>query len=302
MVFQAYTSFGWLTVRENVEYGLKLQGVAAGERRERAEKVLAKVGLDPESYAERYPHELSGGQRQRVNIARALALRPRLVILDEAVSALDKSVEAQVLNMLVDLKTELGLTYIFISHDLNVVQYLSDRVLVMYLGEASSSVGRQGLDAPAHPYTRALLAAMLSSDPDNRTETPPISAIRQSDRSAARLPVTPMPVCGAALRKCDAKLSDVDTMGHQAACYMAIAGRHRAPAKQDDREQPPHDKTRSQAGQGNDRCRRRAAGSGSFRAHRQFHRPGFDGLRRSPARCRWISNRDFLLAARKVSK
>src|SRR5712692_1048545 len=137
MVFQdSYASLNpRLTIAETLAFAPKAHGLPAAEARERVRDLLAKVGLEPDTYAERYPHELSGGQRQRVNIARALALRPRLVILDEAVSALDKSVEAQVLNMLVDLKTELSLTYLFISHDLNVVQYLSDRVLVMYLGK-----------------------------------------------------------------------------------------------------------------------------------------------------------------------
>ena len=177
MVFQdSYASLNpRLTIVETLAFAPKAHGVPAAEARERARDLLAKVGLDPVNSAGRYPHELSGGPRPRVNIARALALRPRLVILDEAVSALDKSVEAQVLNMLVDLKSEFGLTYLFISHDLNVVQYLSDRVLVMYLGKI---VELGDVDAiygdPRHPYTRALLSARPSMDPRKRTKEAPI--------------------------------------------------------------------------------------------------------------------------------
>jgi peptide/nickel transport system ATP-binding protein len=178
MVFQdSYASLNpRLTIEESIAFGPKVHGMSDAAARALARELLGKVGLRPETFANRYPHEISGGQRQRVNIARALALSPRLVILDEAVSALDKSVEAQVLNLLVDLKREFGLTYLFISHDLNVVRYISDRVIVMYLGEVVElGPVEQVWDAPAHPYTRALLAAMPSSDPDRRTETPPIS-------------------------------------------------------------------------------------------------------------------------------
>ncbi len=177
MVFQdSYASLNpRLTIAETLAFAPKAHGLPAAEARARVRDLLAKVGLDPDNYADRYPHELSGGQRQRVNIARALALRPRLVILDEAVSALDKSVEAQVLNMLVDLKAELGLTYVFISHDLNVVQYLSDRVLVMYLGKVVELGPVEAIYGdPLHPYTRALLSARPSMDPRRRTHEAPI--------------------------------------------------------------------------------------------------------------------------------
>jgi peptide/nickel transport system ATP-binding protein len=154
-----------------------------------AHELLAKVGLEPRRFAGRYPHELSGGQRQRVNIARALAFSPKIVILDEAVSALDKSVEAQVLNLLADLKDELGLTYVFISHDLNVVRHMSDRVMVMYLGQVVEIGPVDSLyGSAAHPYTRALLAAMPSMDPDRRTMEAPLTGDPPN-------PINPPPGC-----------------------------------------------------------------------------------------------------------
>jgi peptide/nickel transport system ATP-binding protein len=178
MVFQdSYASLNpRLTVEDSIAFGPKVHGVTSDEARARAHDLLRKVGLDPALFADRYPHELSGGQRQRINIARALALSPRLVLLDEAVSALDKSVEAQVLNLLIDLKEEFGLTYVFISHDLHVVRFISDRVIVMYLGEVVESGSVDALWSDArHPYTRALLAAMPSLDPDRRTQEAPIT-------------------------------------------------------------------------------------------------------------------------------
>jgi peptide/nickel transport system ATP-binding protein len=164
-----------LTLEQSVAFGPQVHGLPKREAIERARDLLARVGLDPVRFAGRYPHEISGGQRQRVNIARALALQPRVVIFDEAVSALDKSVEAQVLNLLADLKAEFALSYIFISHDLNVVRHISDEVVVMYLGQVIERASAARLfAAPAHPYTRALLASMPSHDPDNRTQVPPL--------------------------------------------------------------------------------------------------------------------------------
>ncbi|MTH78078.1 ABC transporter ATP-binding protein [Paracoccus aestuariivivens] len=176
MVFQdSYASLNpRLTVEDSIAFGPRINGL--DDPRGRAREMMNRVGLEPARFAGRYPHEMSGGQRQRVNIARALAMSPRLVVLDEAVSALDKSVEAQVLNLLNDLRRDLGLTYVFISHDLNVVRYISDRVLVMYLGEVVE-VGPvdEVYAAQAHPYTASLFAAMPSMDPDHRTTVPPLS-------------------------------------------------------------------------------------------------------------------------------
>ncbi len=164
-----------MVFQDSIAFGLIVHGLPQRQAKARARELLDKVGLAPERFAARYPHELSGGQRQRINIARALALEPRIVILDEAVSGLDKSVEAQVLNLLLDLKKEFGLTYLFISHDLNVVRYMSDRVMVMYLGKVAEIGPVELIYAKtAHPYTSALLSAMPSMDPGRRTEAPPL--------------------------------------------------------------------------------------------------------------------------------
>lgn len=245
MVFQdSYSSLNpRMTMAESIAYAPRMHGLARKMAIERAEGLLAQVGLNPKQYARRYPHELSGGQRQRVNIARALALEPRLVILDEAVAALDKSIEAQVLNLLAELKQRLNLTYVFISHDLNVVEYVSDSVLVMYLGRVVETGPVEAIyTRPRHPYTRALFASKPTLDPDRRTtemlltgDPPnpinPPSGCRFRTRCAFAQAICAetVPPLGAPL---DAALlqstpSDNDAAEHLVACHLpeAQAGR-----------------------------------------------------------------------------
>jgi oligopeptide/dipeptide ABC transporter ATP-binding protein len=155
-------------------------------------QLLEEVGLRSE-YASRYPHEFSGGQRQRIGVARALAVDPRLIIADEPVSALDVSIQAQILNLLGDLKKDLGLTYIFIAHDLAVVEHISDRVAVMYLGRIVESGTREQIYTNArHPYTRALLAAVPVPDPRQRAERAERRTMLTGDMPS---PIDPPPGC-----------------------------------------------------------------------------------------------------------
>jgi len=173
MVFQ--NPYGSLnprqTIRRTLEEPLLVNTDMPSDRRRReAEDMLARVGLRPE-FADRYPHMFSGGQRQRIAIARALMLRPKIIVLDEPVSALDVSVRAQVLNLLADLQQEFSLAYVFVSHDLSVVRHIADEVMVMYLGGVAEHAPKEALFAePRHPYTRALLSATPMADPGRKKE------------------------------------------------------------------------------------------------------------------------------------
>jgi oligopeptide/dipeptide ABC transporter ATP-binding protein len=155
-----------LTVGSMLNEALAIHGIARGAAaRERVAELLTQVGLSPD-HARRYPHEFSGGQRQRIGVARALSVGPKLIVADEPVSALDVSIQAQILNLLQDLQRRLGLTYLFIAHDLSVVEHVSDRVAVMYLGRIAELAGSRALyRTPRHPYTRALLSAIPVPDP-----------------------------------------------------------------------------------------------------------------------------------------
>ncbi|MGE3856945.1 MAG: ABC transporter ATP-binding protein [Dehalococcoidia bacterium] len=225
------------SVGEIISFPMKVHGFAKEEMRERTSWLLEQVGLHA-NHASYYPHQMSGGQRQRVNIARALALSPQLVVCDEAVSALDKSVQAQVLNLLKGLQEELGLTYIFISHDLNVVQFMSDNVCVMYLGQAVETCGADRLyENPLHPYTRALLASTPVLGEKNVSDVPPLEGELPSPlnppsgcRFRTRCPFA-MDVCAEEAPK----LTQPEP-GHYVACHLftdespAVAPKYAAPA------------------------------------------------------------------------
>ncbi|MFC3782901.1 ABC transporter ATP-binding protein [Bacillus chungangensis] len=173
MIFQdPYASLNpRMTVQELIGEPLAIHQIARGKkRRERIEELLKLVGLNPE-HISRFPHEFSGGQRQRIGIARALALNPKFIVCDEPISALDVSIQAQVVNLLKELQQEMGLTYLFIAHDLSMVKYISDRILVMYLGNMMElSESGQLYDNPLHPYTKALLSAVPIPDPNLQRE------------------------------------------------------------------------------------------------------------------------------------
>ena len=224
MIFQ--DPFGSLnprqTIRSLLDTALKVHRLGDRAERERhMAEIIGRVGLPADSL-DRYPHEFSGGQRQRIGIARALILRPALIVCDEPVSALDVSIQAQILNLLVDLKRDLGLSYLFISHDLSVVRYFADRVLVMYLGRIVESASHTALwRNPRHPYTRALFAAVPSADPSHKRGSPPIKG---------ELNTTDVPSgcrfrsrCPDAVERCRVEEPALRPVGegHHAACHFA---------------------------------------------------------------------------------
>ena len=210
-----------MTLRQILGVPMKIHGLYnGGERQERIDFLLEKVGLAPEHGA-RYPHEFSGGQRQRIGIARSLCLDPRVVIGDEPVSALDVSIQAQIINLMVDLQEEFDLSYIIIAHDLAVVEHISDRIMVMYLGKVVESAPYRDLYTnPQHPYTQALLSAVPNPDPRARRERVKL----EGDVPSPRRPPSGCsfhPRCFCGLKECDADEPVLRNIGgdHWVACH-----------------------------------------------------------------------------------
>jgi oligopeptide/dipeptide ABC transporter ATP-binding protein len=215
-----------MTVGEILAEPLRVHRVAKGAALDaRVTELLEQVGL-PASWRQRYPHEFSGGQRQRIGVARAIALGPKLVVCDEAVSALDVSVQAQVLNLLLELRERLGLAYLFISHDLSVVRHVSDRVAVMYLGQIVEQAPTDALfETPAHPYTRALLSAIPVPDPRRRRER----IILHGDVPSPANPPAGCRFhtrCPAVMARCRQEAPPAYQVGdrHEVHCYLAEPG------------------------------------------------------------------------------
>jgi len=225
MIFQdPYASLnGRMTVRDLIGEPLEIAKVGTAESRaRRVDELLERVGLTRD-HGMRFPHEFSGGQRQRIGIARAIALNPDLVICDEPISALDVSIQAQVVNMLEDLQEELGLTYLFITHDLSMVRHISDRIGVMYLGKIVELAPNEALyRAPAHPYTQALLASIPVADPEARRDVTPMAG---EIPSPINLPSgcrfrTRCPFATALCAEREPELRELGD-GHAAACHYA---------------------------------------------------------------------------------
>ncbi|MGB3424681.1 MAG: oligopeptide/dipeptide ABC transporter ATP-binding protein [Castellaniella sp.] len=212
-----------MRIRDVLGEALSTHGLAPGAaRQKRIDELLEQVGLRPE-HAERFPHEFSGGQRQRIGIARALAVEPRFIVADEPLSALDVSIQAQVVNLLGELKERLNLTLLFISHDLDVVEYLCDRVVVLYLGRVIEVAPTEALYArPRHPYTQALLAAAPIPDPAQRREIPLLSGDLPSPKNPPSGCVfrTRCPLAESRCAQADMQLRVVGE-GHLQACWKA---------------------------------------------------------------------------------